>query len=373
MLSDYYEIDEVGRLIGDLDEYNREALKLLENGDLDAFSNHIHEFMKLQLNQYPAYERAVITRHFLDKKYIIQFHQDFDLTTYFDEIVRTRSDKYKDSEFYYIQDEINGDLEVRLNSIQACLNGEKTLYTEPYNNYMNLLDQLHSFQYDNSIGAIDNAKKFRSLVGKLISQKKKCIPTYILPNDDMSRDVLSKLKLLGTINYEKALDIVFELANQIKTPKAGSDSTYWIDNIMGKEYLNTEGIIKYRSKDTIEFARNAIKNMGIDENQYKSYFKLEGKNKLYRPNKKFVLGLALYLEIPSPNNKTSGDIISNIERFMNMHSYSLSSPFETLSDDECLLDYDILYLIDAGLDIKVISYFMKNFARSRYQLRKRVD
>ncbi len=371
MLCDYYENDEVGQLIKDLEEYNREALKLLENSDLDAFSHLLYEFMKLQLNQCPAYQKAIIARHFLDKRYIIQFFQDFDLTPYFDEIVRTRSHEYKDSEFYFIQDEINGDLEERLNCIQACLNGEKSVYTEQYIDYMKLLEQLHSFQYDNSLGALDNAKEFRSLVYKLVSQKRKCMPAYILPYEDMSRDTLARLRKLD--DFEEALDIVMELANQIKMPHTARDNGYWMDNTTEGDYINSKGSKVHRTKSKIDFASNAIGNMGINENQYKSYFELEGKDRLYHPNKKFVLGLALYLEIPSPEKKTKGDIISNIEKFMNMHGYSLESPFETLSDEECLLDYDILYLIDAGLDIKVISYFMKNFARSEIQLRKKVD
>lgn len=358
MLCDYYENDEVGQLIRDLDEYNREALKLLENDDLDTFNHLIHEFRKLQLNQCPAYQRAVIARHFLDKRYIINFFQDFDVTPYIDEIVRTRSDEYKDSEFYYIQDEINGDLEDRLNCIQACLNGEKTVYTEPYNDYMKLLDKLHSFQYDNSLGALDNAKKFRSLVKELASQKRKCMPVFVLPREDMQQATLAQLKKID--NFEEAMDLTMELANQIKDVKKGNayyDSDYWIDNTNEGDCLYSSG-----NRVKIDFFSNAMINMGIPKKQYDSYFKTEDKERLYRPSKKLVLGLALYLEIPLPKKTKNFELKTNIERFMNMHSYSLASPFETLGDGDELLDDDILLLIDAGLDIKVISYFMKNFA-----------
>ena len=221
-----------------------------------------------------------------------------------------------------------------------------------------MLDKLHTFRYDNSIGTVENAKKFRSLVKELISQKRKCMPVYILPRKEMQQETLAKLRQID--NFEDAMDITMELVNQIKDLNKDHDEDYWIDNTEEKR----------ADKEKVDFISKALEEMGLDRRQYQNYIEFENQDKLSQPSKKLVLGLALYLEMPSPKANTPAEIKTNIEKFMNMHSYSLSSPFATLTNADGLLDDDILYLIEAGLDIKVISYFMKSFAKSGQRLRK---
>ncbi|MDF2844191.1 MAG: hypothetical protein K0R00_2617 [Herbinix sp.] len=362
MLCDYYDMDEISELIADLSVYNQDALMLLVKSDLDGFADLTHQFIKLQLNQCPAYKQALIARHFLDKRYIIQFFQDYDVTSYIKEIERTRSVEYAGKEFGIIQEAITRDMEKREGFVMGHLKGEVSLATKDFDDYVKMLDKLHTFRYDNSIGTVENAKKFRSLVKELISQKRKCMPVYILPRKEMQQETLAKLRLID--NFDEAMDLTMELVNQIKDLDKDHDKDYWIDNTEERETFYSSG-----NKEKVNFISKALEEMGIDRKQYPNYIEFENQEKLSQPSKKLVLGLALYLEMPSPKANTPFEIKANIERFMNMHSYSLSSPFATLTDADELLDDDILYLIEAGLDIKVISYFMKNFAKTGQRLR----
>lgn len=129
----------------------------------------------------------------------------------------------------------------------------------------------------------------------------------------------------------------------------------------GEQTEKVEDYFTFNSYDEKILASNYIQGKNIDRKNWKNYVKGT------MPSiPLFYLELAFYLSIPSSDE---------IERFMNLHGYSIKSPMTHFCDILCgkrtyhILHSDLCRWIDAGIDYNLINE-MCGYQLQRKEIRK---
>lgn len=118
-------------------------------------------------------------------------------------------------------------------------------------------------------------------------------------------------------------------------------------NIFSNKHKSVSDYFTVHTDDTKILVSNYIQGKGIDRKNWKNYKKCNFCNIPL-----FYLELAFYFAIPSSNE---------IEKFLNLHGYSIKSPMTHFQDISCgkktyhILHKDLCRWIDAGIDYELIN------------------
>ena len=251
--------------------------------------------------------------------------------------------------------------------IEYCVNGNTPEYEEHgFIDYIDLARKVNG--YIGEIGSTqafsDNVTAFRKLVKEFVNARKKCglcatfTSTYV---SETRKPWLNK----EVITYDEALEIAEEI----------------IDNYIclryGEEEIDEESLVdelcleETPLKDEIQekFITNFIEQCGLNREMYKTYMS----GSVYVPNKKLLIALGLFCEPWCDiENRGNRDLVmtANLEKFLNQNSFSIKSLFGTVSEYDNMLDNELLYLIEDGLNLDMLAYMLKHFAKTGKDIKK---
>lgn len=123
--------------------------------------------------------------------------------------------------------------------------------------------------------------------------------------------------------------------------------THKFSNVFKDTSNSIEDYFSFSTDDTNILISNYIQGKGIDRKNWKNY-----KKGIFPNIPLFYLELAFYLSIPSSDE---------IEKFLNLHGYSIKSPMTHFHDIYCgkkvyhILHRDLCRWIDAGIDYNLIN------------------
>lgn len=187
-----------------------------------------------------------------------------------------------------------------------------------------------------SIPLVTDVEKHRMVyirrIAELAAARSKCYATYdftSLPLNGMKIIDNEKLRNMGASEKIKYLTTTF-------------DNIY--DPAKNRNRFNHTDCFSFSGYEKI-LASNYLQGKGIDRKNWKRYIKGDLPVKA-----EFYLQLAFYLTIPSS---------TEIEKFMNLHGYSIKSPMTLFHDvnnkQYYILHRDLCRWIDAGIDYNLIN------------------
>ena len=187
-----------------------------------------------------------------------------------------------------------------------------------------------------SIPLVADAEKHKMVyinrVTELAAARSKFYATY-----DFTSLPLNGMKI---IDSEKLRNM--DTSEKIKYLTATFDNIY--DPAKNRNRFNHTDCFSFNSYEKI-LVSNYLQGKGIDRKNWKRYTKGCLPN-----NPMFYLQLAFYLTIPSSDE---------IEKFMNLHGYSIKSPMTLFRDVSAgkyhILHKDLCRWIDAGIDYNLIN------------------
>ena len=232
-----------------------------------------------------------------------------------------------------------------------------------YEQYFKRVKELNSFCGKLNATREEKVTEFRALVEKTIEARKKC-QIIINFNSGMIPVELRKTYTKKSLSFEDAYETCQDIISNVKKAFYGTDDTSMDGD--GKELLDDKSNRALEPNQGVKrilkfyITRYLEDDCGVSRRLYTKY----NDDPKYLPIKKLVLALAAYCE-PYANLEGKDDechICENVESFMNQHSMTLNSFFETITEFDEMTDEDAKALLEDGLPLDSFAFMLKTFA-----------
>ena len=252
---------------------------------------------------------------------------------------------------------------------------------ERLDHYLDLVKQVNEFtgEFEGEELYRSNVEKFRALVRKAVEAREDCALVAVFKKDYIStQDIyLTKRK---NVSYEEACvladNVIKNLAGYVYINEASiNGKKVRREKLKNLKSLQEEGV---ESAELIEEFYDGNADMreeiekswthfaddtGVGRKIIGNYFR----DVSYRTFRKAALTLGIFFEPYANLGDCEEDtaVVHNLERFMNQNGLSMKSYFDTTTQYDNLLDYDVLGFLEYGYTHSMIAYCLRRFAKTK--------